>query len=184
MAVSGRPLSPGGFNDQSEITFKAAWRDESGKKTRKKVRSSQQMDLSPVKTRTEQRSRRISRKKELSARASHYKCDKCGESFKDKATLTRHQLVHTGAKPHKCNECGKCFSRKDNLTGHQLIHDGEKPHKCHECGKCFKHRSALSRHQLVVHTGEKPHKRDGCGKRLAKKSHLCNARVCFKYSAL
>ena len=59
-----------------------------------------------------------------------YKCNQCGKDFSEKATLAKHQIIHTGEKPYKCNECGKAFSQKAHLQLHWKIHTGEEPYEC------------------------------------------------------
>ncbi|XP_053144312.1 zinc finger protein 79-like isoform X1 [Hemicordylus capensis] len=92
-----------------------------------------------------------------------YQCSECGKNFRDKASITRHQRIHTGGKPYLCSECGKNFRDKASITRHQRIHTGGKPYLCSECGKNFRDKASITRHQRI-HTLEKPYLCSECGK--------------------
>ncbi|XP_075049113.1 uncharacterized protein LOC142109020 [Mixophyes fleayi] len=128
-----------------------------------------------------------------------YSCSECGKKYSQKATLVKHQKLHTGVslfvcamcdkcftqrsnlmrhershavdRPFACSDCGKSFSDGSTLLKHQRIHTGEKPFKCSECGKTFSISTYLIVHQRT-HTGEKPYVCDDCGKSFSQSSHL------------
>lgn len=74
-----------------------------------------------------------------------YLCAECGKGFKNKCTLKKHAIVHTGQKPFACSECPKSFARKGALSVHMTIHREEK-HVCLICGTIMKSFTSLRTH--------------------------------------
>ncbi|GIX95288.1 hypothetical protein CDAR_92461 [Caerostris darwini] len=50
-------------------------------------------------------------------------CSVCGKLFSSKWHLSRHFLIHTGARPHQCDICKKRFRLKDHLKTHMIVHN-------------------------------------------------------------
>ena len=82
-------------------------------------------------------------------------CTYCGQEFKRKKGLRRHEKVHTSKKTSPCNFCGKMFHRKDHLLDHIKSHLDEKPFACKYCTKKFSKKFNMKSHE-IIHTGEKP----------------------------
>ncbi|XP_035232360.1 zinc finger protein 567-like [Stegodyphus dumicola] len=83
-------------------------------------------------------------------------CEICNKSYTQKNTLNKHVLTHAEEKCHVCEVCDMPFRRKDYLDKHMLIHTGEKPHVCQVCNKSYRERSCLKKH-MHIHTDEKPY---------------------------
>eukprot|EP00111_Clytia_hemisphaerica_P002623 TCONS_00007448-protein len=87
--------------------------------------------------------------------AKAFQCDVCGNSFTQKAYLSKHKdMVHKGIKPFKCNACGKYFAQRGDLRVHIAAkHKQEKDFKCYECGKMFPLKRYLKCHMERIHEG-------------------------------
>ncbi|XP_048185911.1 zinc finger protein 792 [Perognathus longimembris pacificus] len=102
-------------------------------------------------------------------------CGECGMFFSDRASLRKHQKIHTATRTFGCSECGKVFTRSSDLMKHHRVHTGERPYECLECGKFFSQTSSLNSHRRL-HTGEKPFQCTECGKFFNQSSSLHNHR--------
>ncbi|CAM5124530.1 unnamed protein product [Natator depressus] len=105
-----------------------------------------------------------------------FKCSECGKSFRQSATLTRHQLLHASERPYVCTTCSKGFCDRTALATRQRAHTGERPFPCLVCGKAFAGSSALLVHQRV-HTGERPYRCGECGQSFRQSAHLLQHRL-------
>ena len=76
-----------------------------------------------------------------------YQCGECGNTYGDKSSCLRHQLVHSTGRPHQCDVCDKTFLRKSDLRRHGLVHSGERSHQCSVCSKAFGRRADAVRHE-------------------------------------
>jgi len=83
----------------------------------------------------------------------------CEKSFKRKADLERHLLIHLGIKNFACEECDKRFTRKGDLTAHKRSHvkEEDKRFVCDSpgCGKSYTLRNNLARHKKTAHEGKR-----------------------------
>ncbi|CAG2060768.1 unnamed protein product [Timema podura] len=107
-------------------------------------------------------------------------CNICSKGFQLRGHLTRHKLIHSGAKPYLCEVCGKGFSQKSSLKLHKQSHAGMNPHTCHQCGQKFRFKVSLLSHILSLHgtsggdehffknkVSKLPHTCDVCGRKFA-----------------
>ena len=51
----------------------------------------------------------------------------------------------------QCETSGKVFKQKDSLDRHLLTHTGERCHKCSHCGRAFSLLQDSKRHKKQVH---------------------------------
>ena len=54
-------------------------------------------------------------------------CPECFQTFKKRAALERHMMIHRGIKPFQCHFCNQRFRQKHHLQGHIMLHTGERP---------------------------------------------------------
>lgn len=66
-------------------------------------------------------------------RLDAFKCQTCGEEFKNESRLRAHLMLHNQDKVYKCDFCDKLFSKSSNLTSHIRIHTGI----CKFCNRLF-----------------------------------------------
>ncbi|ESO93948.1 hypothetical protein LOTGIDRAFT_100449, partial [Lottia gigantea] len=67
-----------------------------------------------------------------------FQCNTCNKAFKNKPTLTSHQLITHSSQIFQCDICSKCFTLKGTLKSHvATVHNGERNEICHICGKSF-----------------------------------------------
>jgi len=103
--------------------------------------------------------------------AKPWPCEICFKPFTNKATLTRHLLIHSADKPYKCDECPKTYAQEVQLVIHKRIHSNVRPFQCPTCGKAFVQRSVLTKHQRT-HTQDKPFKCVQCNWAFREKNNL------------
>ena len=78
-------------------------------------------------------------------------CPECFQTFKKRAALERHMMIHRGIKPFQCHFCNQRFRQKHHLQGHIMLHTGERPHSCTLCNKRFRMRHHLLEHERISH---------------------------------
>ncbi|XP_058121249.1 zinc finger protein 347-like [Anopheles ziemanni] len=77
--------------------------------------------------------------------ARKYECSICLKRFIARSHLSDHERIHTDKRPYKCNVCGDCFRQKQQLKIHSYQHFG-KPFRCNECNEGYGSRSRLQAH--------------------------------------
>ncbi|XP_057668016.1 zinc finger protein OZF-like [Diorhabda carinulata] len=82
-----------------------------------------------------------------------YECEICGEKFRFRSSLSRHNFRHKDKKPHVCHICGRGFIQAPTLTDHIRTHLGQKSCICCVCGKSFITKHALGNHMTLHKIG-------------------------------
>lgn len=102
--------------------------------------------------------------------ATPFKCQFCGEEFRDWNAFRRHENSHRGLSkltyPCDIPGCGKTFCSKVYLDVHKtsVEHVGEtNAFVCTECGKGFNHEVTLKNHHNAVHLKERNFVCEDCG---------------------
>ena len=97
-----------------------------------------------------------------------HKCEICGDYFRLRMSLRRHQLnKHPGGSSTAknqctCPECGKQFVNANNLRLHMFTHSDEKRFDCAICGRHFRQPDCRDQHQKT-HLADANHICSECG---------------------
>ena len=97
----------------------------------------------------------------LKLHPSPFGCSLCHKSYGRFDHLCHHvKVIHSSKRPYKCNYCGQTFKQRHHMTEHKFIHtaaegrrDKRKRHrpKCKICSRVFRTRDRRQRHMLVTH---------------------------------
>lgn len=71
-------------------------------------------------------------------------CQFCDKNFETELLLKHHQRTHRGERPYCCLECGKSFKKRAYLVGHRVVH--RKRMECTVCKKTFVTAGQLAEH--------------------------------------
>ncbi|XP_053685743.1 gastrula zinc finger protein XlCGF17.1-like [Sabethes cyaneus] len=107
-----------------------------------------------------------------------YRCDTCGKSYRQAASLRNHQLNHRQEKPFSCSVCGHSTTQKSGLKKHMLTHSGIKAFVCDLCGEHFRFSSNLIMHKRRKHSHEKKFTCESCAKGFVSREELINHSAC------
>ena len=106
-----------------------------------------------------------------------YICQECNKDCKNKYSLKRHMMGHTGERPFECTweGCDKRFALAQIRDVHERLHKGIKEFHCTLCPKQFMQSQHLSVH-MKRHNGIKDHTCITCGKAFVEPAGARNCR--------
>ncbi|XP_075541276.1 uncharacterized protein LOC142575638 [Dermacentor variabilis] len=82
----------------------------------------------------------------------YFACTKCRKVYKNKASLNKHMVKHTGEQKFRCEICDRRFQFKSVLQVHMKVHNRVTPYKCTKCKRSFTTEAALKNHEEKSHS--------------------------------
>ncbi|XP_051576949.1 zinc finger protein 43-like isoform X1 [Myxocyprinus asiaticus] len=82
---------------------------------------------------------------------NQFKCERCGQVFKNQKSLHLHQQYRALEQGFKCTLCCKVFNDRESLQSHLQNHAHERFYSCGHCGKRFLRKETLLSHQKQGH---------------------------------
>lgn len=83
-----------------------------------------------------------------------FQCTKCDKAFKTNYDLLDHdRYIHQQLPGTTCKLCGKHFRNRSSLRKHHLVHTGDRPYDCPHCDAVFRNTTSLVRHVAHNHKG-------------------------------
>ena len=104
----------------------------------------------------------------------NFKCDICGNMFRDRCSFFRHYETHFASRQRlfDCKKCKLKFYGIEALKGHESsVHNNKRPHPCKYCPKTFKRGFQRNRHMMSLHN-------NNLGLRNLFNCELCNKSYC------
>uniref|UniRef100_A0A8D8KAW0 Zinc finger and SCAN domain-containing protein 2 n=1 Tax=Culex pipiens TaxID=7175 RepID=A0A8D8KAW0_CULPI len=101
-------------------------------------------------------------KKKQPPQERKFQCASCEKTFRTNYDLVDHdRFVHQKLPGATCKLCGKHFRNRASLRKHHLVHTGDKPYDCEHCEAAFKSTWHLINHVARFHGGPEGEKATG-----------------------
>lgn len=86
-----------------------------------------------------------------------FQCMKCDKAYKTNYDLLDHdRFVHQRLPGTTCKLCGKHFRNRASLRKHHLVHTGDRPYNCPHCDAVFRNSTSVVRHVAHNHKDIEP----------------------------
>lgn len=82
----------------------------------------------------------------------YFACTRCRKVYKNKASLAKHMVKHTGEHKFRCEICDRGFQFKSVLQVHMKVHNRITPFKCPKCKRSFTTDTGLQNHLKKSHS--------------------------------
>ncbi|KAK8788872.1 hypothetical protein V5799_021353 [Amblyomma americanum] len=82
----------------------------------------------------------------------YFACTRCRKVYKNKASLSKHMMKHTGEHKYHCEICDRRFQFKSVLQVHMKVHNRITPFKCPKCKRSFTTDTGLQNHLKKLHS--------------------------------
>ncbi|CAN7985104.1 unnamed protein product [Ixodes hexagonus] len=76
----------------------------------------------------------------------YFACTKCRKIYKNRSSLKKHMMTHTGERNFECEKCHRKFRFKSVLQVHMKTHSREFPHECTKCPRKYATEQQLKKH--------------------------------------
>ncbi|XP_058835570.1 gastrula zinc finger protein XlCGF17.1-like [Topomyia yanbarensis] len=107
-----------------------------------------------------------------------FRCDDCGKTYRQAASLRSHKLSHSQKKPFSCSICGHSTTQRSGLKKHMLTHSDIKSYVCDLCGEHFRFSCNLIMHKRRKHLRQKDFMCSSCPKEFISKDELLSHAIC------
>ena len=117
---------------------------------------------------------------ELELKNKRYKCEECGNRYKNVQGLDCHiASEHKGIR-FRCELCKKSFTRKDDVKKHQKVHETfrREKFKCDVCVKGFDSKKNLHKHLRMRKHRECKQKQESLGKKSEINDNFIDMKNC------
>lgn len=105
-----------------------------------------------------------------------FPCLKCDKAYRTNYDLLDHdRYVHQKLPGTTCKLCGKHFRNRSSLRKHHLVHTGDRPYDCLHCDAVYRNTTSLANHVARSHAQNTPNDEvecEVCSVKFPKKADL------------